>query len=863
MKKYLFTLIFLFFALIGKTQPIYLISTGGTVNNCVGDFYDSGGGGGNYGAGENFTMTFHSTSGTNTHTKMSFSLFDVDPSDTLFVYDGPTTAAPLIGKYNNANPLAGTAIISSIYNVSGDLTFNFKSNGVTQASGWFASLVCIPICQTVLAAFDTLVTDPLPDDSGYIDICHGDTITFAALGTGAGVFPQNGILYSQTAATSLFIWNFGDGLIDTGQVLNHYYNAIHGYDVTLTVIDVNGCMNTNYIPIRVRISGNPIGTITPLPNICPQSDTIEITVGYGVNNIIQVVPVVSNQAASQSFDSTMFIPDGPACGVQCYNTNITFTCFTPGQTITSPADILSICVTMEHSYAGDLGFTIFCPNGQNVILDPNTHSGGAFMGVPMGGVNHDLYDSNTAPCDPASNPPGVGWPYCWSEIYPTAGTLDALTNGTSPIDSTIQSPPSHYIAPNNSFAGLIGCPLNGTWNIQICDDFQIDNGYIFNWTLNLDPSLLPSGWSYDVPIDSIGWIGNYIIGSTDTSIFVLPDSGGDFYYTMSIYDAFGCRYDTTLHVNVFPKTNVDAGTDQVICNGADATLNTTSVPAGTTYLWSTGETTQSITVHPSGTLDYYVTVTDVNGCIGKDTVKVTIGNNPQAVIDAPTDVCVDEINFIGSNSNVGTPDVINTYAWSFDDSGTSTLTNPSHTYGGPGTYNVSLIVVTDNGCIDTSTHTITIHVPISVYIGPDTILGSGQAITVSSSLIGPGYTYLWSTGETTPTIQVTMPGTYSVTVTDPYGCIATDVMEVFPGALVIPNIITPNGDGKNDVFKITNLYQYPNSKLLIYNRWGKKIYESDNYQCDWGGDNHSDGVYYYILDVSDGKSYHGTITLIR
>jgi len=721
--------------------------------------------------------------------------------------------------------------------------------------------MCQPLCQTVLAAFDTLVTDPLPNDSGYIDICHGDTITFAGLGTGPGAFPQNGALYTQDGPTSTYIWNFGDGVIDTGQVISHYYGAIHGYDVTLTVYDTHGCMNTNFLPIRVRISGNPIGTITPLPNICPQTDTVEITVGYGIGNIIQVIPVVSNQAASQSFDSTMFIPDGPLCPTQCYNTNVTFTCFLPGQTITTPADILSICVNMEHSYGGDLGFTIFCPNGQNVVMAPNLHSGSNQLGVALDGPP---WDSSTNPCDQAYNSPGTGWNYCWSEIYPQVGTYNSVcVSGSSPIDSTHISTHTGYFAPNNSFAGLIGCPLNGTWNIQICDDWASDNGFIFNWTLNLDPSLLPTGWSYDVPIDSIGWSGNFIIGSTDSSIFVLPDSGGVYYYTMTIYDAFGCSYDTTLFVAVYPKTIANAGADQVICNGADATLNTTSVPAGTTYLWSTGETTQSITVHPSGTLEYYVTVTDVNGCIGKDTVKVTIGNNPQAVIGAPTDVCYDDINFIGANSNVGTPDVINTYAWSFGDAGTSTLTNPSHTYSGPGTYNVSLIVVTDNGCIDTSSQAVTIHAPITVYIGPDTILGTGQAITVSSSLTGPGYTYLWSTGETTSSINVTMPGTYSVTVTDQWGCTAVDEMEVFPGEIVIPNVITPNGDGFNDVFHITNLYQYPNSQLLIFNRWGKKIYESTNYKCDWGGGGHSDGVYYYILNVSNGKSYHGTLTVMK
>jgi hypothetical protein len=75
----------------------------------------------------------------------------------------------------------------------------------------------------------------------------------------------------------------------------------------------------------------------------------------------------------------------------------------------------------------------------------------------------------------------------------------------------------------------------------------------------------------------------------------------------------------------------------------------------------------------------------------------------------------------------------------------------------------------------------------------------------------------------------------------------------------IPNVFTPGvKDGLNDAFVIENLP--PNSSLIIYNRWGTVVYESKNYLNDWTGDNHSDGVYYYILTTPVGKKYKGTIT---
>jgi hypothetical protein len=139
-------------------------------------------------------------------------------------------------------------------------------------AGWFASLVCIPQCQDIIAAFDDVLTVPAPDDSNYIDICIGDVITFAALGSGSGVFPQNNILYSQTAATSLFIWDFGDGTTDTGQIVTHTYTLVRGYDVALTIIDVQGCTNNNYLGGRVRVSQSPFAQVNPCP-ICVQATT--------------------------------------------------------------------------------------------------------------------------------------------------------------------------------------------------------------------------------------------------------------------------------------------------------------------------------------------------------------------------------------------------------------------------------------------------------------------------------------------------------------------------------------------------------------------------------------------------------------
>lgn len=79
----------------------------------------------------------------------------------------------------------------------------------------------------------------------------------------------------------------------------------------------------------------------------------------------------------------------------------------------------------------------------------------------------------------------------------------------------------------------------------------------------------------------------------------------------------------------------------------------------------------------------------------------------------------------------------------------------------------------------------------------------------------------------------------------------------------MPNIITPNGDGFNDVFIIVGIETVPNKHLRIYNRWGGKVYEDKDYQNNWGADGLSDGVYFFTLWIEElKKDINGTITVI-
>jgi gliding motility-associated-like protein len=91
-------------------------------------------------------------------------------------------------------------------------------------------------------------------------------------------------------------------------------------------------------------------------------------------------------------------------------------------------------------------------------------------------------------------------------------------------------------------------------------------------------------------------------------------------------------------------------------------------------------------------------------------------------------------------------------------------------------------------------------------------------------------------------------------------------IEVKPVKLNIPNIITPNGDGFNDLFVIEELEYYMSNKLAIFNRYGKRVFSQTDYQSDWDGENLRDGAYFYVLKA-DGyfgtDTYKGSLTILR
>ncbi len=287
-------------------------------------------------------------------------------------------------------------------------------------------------------------------------------------------------------------------------------------------------------------------------------------------------------------------------------------------------------------------------------------------------------------------------------------------------------------------------------------------------------------------------LGN-LLGTTPLTI--IPGAGTTTYYVEAQDTTTGCvsidRDSVTITVN--PKPTASITGNDTICLGDNTTL---TASGGGTYSWNTGATTTSITVSPTTNTTYQVIVTSSAGCQDTATIDVAVLSPPTAAITGPTTTCSNEpVTLTASGGG--------TYSWNTGETTANITVNPSTTT----TYSV---IVTTGTCSDTAYHTLNVNTAPTASISASTnpvCVGDTAVLTASG-----GVSYLWSTSETTSTINVTpsTATTYQVIVTDGNGCQDTTQITMNvnpqtvvgatanPGTTVCENTsITLNGTGAN------------------------------------------------------------------
>ena len=250
---------------------------------------------------------------------------------------------------------------------------------------------------------------------------------------------------------------------------------------------------------------------------------------------------------------------------------------------------------------------------------------------------------------------------------------------------------------------------------------------------------------------------------------------------------------------------------------------------------------------------------DDNGCTDEESFTVTIVPLPTVDLGTDVSICPSEEVLLDATSAGAS------YNWS-DNSTNSTLT-----VSAAGSYWVE---VTENGCSNSDTVQVMVLVPPMFTLGADTVVCDPPfQISPSSSYVS----YLWQDGSVNTSYTVSVPGIYSVTVTDASGCIGNATIVVGNGCqpeISVPNVFTPNGDNTNDIFFATgsNIEDY---EMIIVNRWGSVIRTFNSIADEWdgtteNGDEANQGVYFWKITYSymDGTQLaedelSGNVTLLR
>lgn len=400
----------------------------------------------------------------------------------------------------------------------------------------------------------------------------------------------------------------------------------------------------------------------------------------------------------------------------------------------------------------------------------------------------------------------------------------------------------------------VGCTNTNSFTVYDLPTIGPDYFDCNSFVINLDATSAAGGtWvntsnPTGLPIN----IDDPTVNNTTATVDTTGGADGYGTYTFVFTDAV-CNVSQTINVNLLEPQWPFAIGDTCLNSGDPGALNIVNPDGFASILWGSGDTTFTVATNGPGV--YTFTAIDTAGC--ENTNSFTVYTPPTIGPDAFE--CDDYYGDLTATSSGGG------YWWVGNGPGNITFDdiNQNNTGATADAYGVYTINYTDFTCQMTETLQVTFSTAPSGWL-PILEACLGDEVTFDAGNTGIGATYDWSTGETTQTIATTLGGEYTVTVSN--SCGTVDLVGQYNQdlcAILPPNVFSPNGDGLNQAFVIAGLEEHPNTYVAIYNRWGKMVYETDNYLNDWDGENYNDGVYYYVIKTQRGEEMTGTVQIIR
>jgi PKD repeat protein len=715
-----------------------------------------------------------------------------------FTYSGTCLNMPF--QFTDASTTPGGAISSWSW-AFGDGTFSNVQNPIHiySAPGTYNVTLAIENtfgCQDTVVIPVTIAPLPVPSFTPASG-CAGSALCFTNTSTPGTVW-----------------WNFGNGNTSTLNTPCITFPAAGTYTVTLAVQNAAGCADT--LSRNVVINPVPTANFGVSGNICQNSSVqfVDSSTGavswlwnfgngststlqnplynYNTSGTYNVSLTVTNQFGCtstivKSININMSAPAnaGPDASV-CLGSSISLNAVGGVTYSWMPGGLTGGSITVSPSvnttYVVSVTDANGCTGTDTVLITVNP--------LPVATVSPDkiICAGNSATLTA-----GGGGTYSWS---PTGSTSSTIT--VSPASST-------------------------TYAVDVINANGCVSTAFVNVTVNANPVItMPAATFTCSGINTTlnaGVGGTYIWSTGATTQTIAVNQQG--VYTVTVTNASGCTSSASSTVTVGGQI-VTNSNNISICQGQNAVLNA-NYP-GSTYVWSTGAVTQSITVTNPGI--YQVTVTDGNGCSG--IIATTVNVNPTPFADfTPHSGCINSaINFNDLSSiNGGT---ITSWSWNFGDGNFSQQQNPVHTYNSAGNYPITLTVTSNLGCTSTASGSVDIYnLPQANFAYShgcqNTLL---QFTDQSNTSFGNITGWLWDFGDGTtstlqnPTHAFTLTGmqVVTLTITTAGGC--TDIrshnVQIFPEP-ILAFTTSSNSICKGSSVSITNTSTTSNGAINSWN----------------------------------------------
>ena len=625
-----------------------------------------------------------------------------------------------------------------------------------------------------------------------------------------GATPQGGI-YSGTAVT------------DDGNGLTYSFDpaaaGVGIHTITYTYTDANGC--TDFITDDVEVFALPILTFTALADLC-----VDAGVQAGQGGATPQGGIYAGTGVIDDGNGLTYSFDPAAAGVGVHTITYTYTdangCT---NSITDDVEVFALPV-LTFTALADLCVDAGIQAGQGGA----TPQGGIYSGTAVTDDGNGL----TYSFDPAAA--GVG-------VHTITYTFTDGNGCTNFITDDVEV----FALPILSFIALP--------DICVAAGVQAGQG-----------GATPAGGVYSgtgVTDDGNGLTYSFDPAAAGVGIFTL---------TYTYTDPNGCTEFITDDVEVYGLPNVEAGPDQVVCEGTSVTLTGSGAVS---YVWDNGVTDNVPFTPAVGSVTYTVTGTDSNGCSATDIVNVLVQANP-VVSAEDVVICIgEEVILYGQGADY--------YEWSGGvEDGEPFYPTSSGVYTVTGYYL--------NGCFSTSSANVTVNPnPFVDFDWLNTDLSTNNPTTEFDNLSIGAVDYVWFFGEGSSYSYEFEPfytfpnqegGGYYVTLTgtSEFGCESEITKYIEVGhdySIYVPNAFTPDANGVNEIFKpILFGFDEFSYTLYVFNRWGELIFESHDMDVGWdgyyAGDAYlcQDGVYTWkifarVKNTTESKMFVGHVNLLK